>query len=386
VRRLSALAVPALLAIAAAFVSIDVVRDARVTDFFCFWTAARLVISGEDPYDPSVWTAATAGTVIDQSGRERSAPCPGRSGYPFTTSVALAPLGALPLGPAAVLWQALLIGGALCGIALVWRALGGEPSGAGLFAALVFASQPFAFTLITGQFGGLLLGLVGVTIALEASRPRLAGAVFALLALKPHVVALALLAFPLQWLRRGPRAALAGTGVVAVALFGLSLALRPAWPASWLGEIGGHRLEMTTGVPTIWSLAALLTGDARLGIVAIVTVAAVYTLALRGRRLAAVDVAAVALVGTLLISPYAGGHDQVLLAPAWGAVLATAPRLVAWRRLALLGALVLCASVLPWFIYMDALLNRPNDTASALVILATALVHAAALSTRPSRA
>ncbi|MGB2711339.1 MAG: hypothetical protein WBC33_07465, partial [Conexibacter sp.] len=109
VRRLSVLAVPALLGLAAAFASIDVVREPRLTDFFCFWTAARLMVGGEDPYDERVWAEATAGTIVDRSGRERSAPCPGRSGYPLTTSVALAPLGALPLAPAAVLWQALLI-------------------------------------------------------------------------------------------------------------------------------------------------------------------------------------------------------------------------------------------------------------------------------------
>src|SRR5687767_8549125 len=81
VRRLSVLAVPALLALAAAVASVDIVREPRLTDFFCFWTAARLVISGEDPYDESVWSAATAGTIVDRSGRERTSPCPGRSGY-----------------------------------------------------------------------------------------------------------------------------------------------------------------------------------------------------------------------------------------------------------------------------------------------------------------
>ncbi|HJW50143.1 MAG TPA: glycosyltransferase family 87 protein [Candidatus Limnocylindria bacterium] len=384
-RRLSVLAVPALLALAAAFVSIDIVREPRLTDFFCFWTAARLVISGEDPYDPNVWSEATSVTIIDRNGRERSAPCPGRSGYPLTTSVALAPFGALPLAPAATLWQALLIGGALCGTVLIWRALGYGPGGTGLFSTLVFASQPFAFTLITAQFGGLLLGLVGIALALEATRPRLAGAVFALLALKPHVVALALLALPLRWLSRGPRAAVVGAALVGVALLVVSLALRPSWPLSWLGELGGHRLGMTEGTPTVWSLASIATGDTRPGIVVIAALAAVYAFALRGRPIATVDVIAIALVGTLLISPYAGGHDQLLLAPAWGAVLAAAFALIDWRRMALLVAILLCASVLPWVLYADALLNRPNDAASGLVIIATALVHAASLATRPAR-
>ena len=385
-RRLSVLAVPALLALAAAVASIDIVREPRLTDFFCFWTAARLVISGEDPYDLNVWSDATAVTIVDRNGRERSAPCPGRSGYPLTTSVALAPFGALPLPVAATLWQALLIGGALCGTVLIWRAYSAGLGGTGLFSTLVFASQPFAFTLITAQFGGLLLGLVGIALALEATRPRLAGAVFALLALKPHVVALALLALPIRWLSRGPRAAVVGAALVAAALLAVSLALRPSWPLSWLGELGGHRLGMTEGVPTVWSLASIATGDARIGIVVIAAIAAAYAFAVRGRQLATVDVAALALVATLLVSPYAGGHDQLLLVPAWGAVLAAAFALFDWRRIALLVATLLCASVLPWILYADALINRPNDAASGLVVIATALVHAASLATRPSRA
>jgi hypothetical protein len=385
VRRLSVLAVPALLALAAALASVEVVREPRLTDFFCFWTAARLVIGGQDPYDERVWAEATAGTIVDRSGRERTSPCPGRTGYPLTTAAALAPLGALPLGTAATLWQALLIGGALCGTVLIWRALGTGAGGTGLFSTLVFASQPFAFTLITAQFGGLLLGLVGIALALEAPRPRLAGAAFALLALKPHVVALALAAVPLRWLWRGPRAALLGALLVTVALLVVSLALRPSWPASWVGELGGRRLGMTQGVPTVWSLATMATGDARLGIVVIAALGALYALAMRGRHLGTLDVAAVALVGTLLLSPYAGGHDQLLLAPAWGSVLAAALRLADRRRAALVAATLFCASLLPWVLYADALINRPNDAASGLVIIATALAHAASIATRPSR-
>jgi alpha-1,2-mannosyltransferase len=385
VRRLSVLAVPALLALAAAVASIEVVREPRLTDFFCFWTAARLVIAREDPYDPNVWAEATGGTIIDRIGRARSSPCPGRSGYPLTTSVALAPFGALPLAPAAALWQSLLIGGALCGTVLIWRAYSSAPGGTALFSMLVFASQPFAFTLITAQFGGLLLGLVGIALTLESTRPRLAGAVFSLLALKPHVVALALAALPIRWWSRGPRAAVVGAALVALALLALSLVLRPSWPLAWMGELGGHRLGMTAGVPTVWSLASIATGDARLGIAVIAALAAVYAQALRGRPLATVDVVAIALVGTLLISPYAGGHDQLLLAPAWGATLAAGFALADWRRVVLLVAVLLCASVLPWVLYVDALLSRPNDAASGLVIIATALVHAASLATRPSR-
>ena len=41
---------------------------------------------------------------------------------------------------------------------------------------------------------------------------------------------------------------------VAVALLTVSLALRPSWPVSWIGELGGRRLGMTEGVPTVYEV------------------------------------------------------------------------------------------------------------------------------------
>ncbi len=385
-RRASVIAVPALLAAIAAFASVDTVRTVRTTDFFCFWSGANLLVHGGDPFDPRVWEAATSGSAPDRSGRERSAPCPGRSGYPLTTSLVLAPLGALPLVPAAALWQMLLVLGTLAGVVMSWYALRAPWSGLPLFATLVFASQPFAFTLVTAQFGGLLLALTGATIALEKSRPRVAGVALALLGLKPHVVVLALVAVPVRWLWRGQYAAVAGAVALGAALLLVSLVLRPTWPVAWLAELGGQRLGMTLGVPTVWSLASVLTGDARFGIVAVAVPVAVYAAALRGRRIPAVDLVAVALVASLLISPYAGGHDQLLLAPAWGTILAVALDTSGWVRAALTYAAVLCASLLPWLLYADALLNRPDDTFSALVVIVTACAHASALAIRSARA
>jgi hypothetical protein len=143
---------------------------------------------------------------------------------------------------------------------------------------------------------------------------------------------------------------------------------------------------MTLGVPTVWSLASVLTGDARFGMVAVAVPAAFYAAALRGRRIPTVDLVAMALVGSLLLSPYAGGHDQLLLAPAWGTILAVALDTSGWVRAALSSAAVLCASLLPWLLYADALTNRPDDTFSALVVIVTACAHAAALAIRSARA
>lgn len=377
--------VPLVLAVVAAFASIDTVRTARTTDFFCFWSAANLVVTGGDPFDPRIWEIATSGSAFDRYGRERTAPCPGRSGYPLTTSIALAPLGALPLVAAAAIWQMLLIVGTLIGVLLWWRHLDAPWSGIPLFATLVFASQPFAFTLITAQFGGLLLGVAGLVAGLEMSRPRAAGAALALLGLKPHVVAFTLIAMPIRWLARGPRSAVVTAGTLGAGLLLISLVLRPTWPIAWLGELGGQRLGMTLGVPTIWSLASVLTGDARFGVVPVALSSALYWLALRGRRLGTVDLVAVSLVATLLVSPYAGGHDQLLLAPAWGTILAAGLGAAGWIRGAFLVTVVACASALPWILYADAVLNRPDDTFGALVVIATAIAHAASITVRSMR-
>src|SRR5438132_10769021 len=123
------------------------------TDFHCLWTAARMLIDGGDPYDETAWSAAIGGPFVDPAGLLRSAPCPGRFGYPLTTALAFVPLAALPEGLAAYLWEALLILTTVVGAILLWRAVDGPPRALATFLIVIIASEPFWLTTTTAQFG-----------------------------------------------------------------------------------------------------------------------------------------------------------------------------------------------------------------------------------------
>src|SRR5207248_999774 len=229
----------ALAAVAAACVGLARV-DATysLTDFHCFWNSGRFVIDGADPYDTTRWTAATAGLFPDGNGGFRTATCPSRFAYPLWTAMAFAPLGLLPEGVAAALWAALLLVGAIGGLVLVWRAAGGPPGSLPTYVLVVASSQPFWFTIITLQLGGVLLGLLGVlTAASRLGRPVPAGLALAALAVKPHVTWAVLPAVAVRAVRRREWRLL--TGATGLAAFGtaLSLAIAPSWPASWLGDV-----------------------------------------------------------------------------------------------------------------------------------------------------
>src|SRR5204862_6610422 len=88
----------------------------QVTDFHCFWTAARMVLDGADPYDPTRWAMAIGGPFADVGGVLRSAPCPGAFGYSLSTAVAFVPLAALPESVAAAVWAIVLVGATAVGV------------------------------------------------------------------------------------------------------------------------------------------------------------------------------------------------------------------------------------------------------------------------------
>ena len=355
----------------------------QVTDFHCFWTAARMVLDGADPYDPARWAIAVGGPFADGSGGVRPAPCPGAFGYPLSTAIVFLPLAALGEPIAAAVWAVVLVAGAAMGVALIWSAAGGQRQGLALFAVIVGSSQPLWLTTINAQFGGLLLGLIGlVAIAARGARERLGGVALAALTLKPHVVSLVLAEAVLRAIRERRVVPLALAGTITTGLVLAALIAQPTWPGSWATELLGTRREMLPRQATAWSLAADTLGDARLGAVFIVVVAAAAAFALRRARLSAVDRVGLAVCGSLLITPYAGSHDQLLLALPWAMILASAIELRSSTGRALLAGLILCSSLLPWTLYAYALRARPDEATAWLVTAATTLLLAVAIRVR----
>jgi len=347
----------------------------ETTDFRCFWTGAAFVATGRDPYDVAEWTRATSGVALDVFGRIRPGNCPGSYAYPLTTAIAMLPLGVLPLHVAAVIWELMIFATAVAGAALLARAASLSRYLSLALVVLVLMSQPFEQTVMSAQFGGLSLFAVGL-LASQKVGPRRAGVGLIFAAMKPHVIHFVPLVRA-----RGERAR---TIVVAVAPIGalllVSLALRPAWPISWIAELIGQRRDMFGASVSLWTLASVaqspLLGPA-------LVVAAIVPLALAGRRardLDLLDAIAVVALAWLIVVPYGLTSDQPApLAVAWVAILRRA--VTPSTSTAHVVALFVVGGILPWVLYgvrFDVLAYNGLEVTGALVPPATAIVLAAA--------
>jgi hypothetical protein len=167
--------------------------------------------------------------------------------------------------------------------------------------------------------------------------------------------------------RRRWRAFAAAAGAVAV-LVAVSLALRPTWPLEWLALLTGPAAPgrganligvlATFGVDRAWALLAIV----------LVLAAAAGVLAMSPR--APIDVVAVGACASLLVTPYSGSHDHLVLAAAWARTLGVGMRSPPVTKALLLGALVLVVSLLPWVLYAYALSSRPDEALNGFVPLA----------------
>lgn len=352
----------------------------ETTDFRCFWTGAAFVLSGRDPYDLGEWTRATYSVGLDAFGRIRASNCFGTYPYPLTTAIAMLPLGILPLGIAAVIWELLIFAGAVVGAALLARAAALSRSLGVMLVVIVLVSQPFEQTVMSAQFGGLSLLAVGLLAAPKLRSGR-AGIAVVLAAMKPHVIPLVPLVRA-----RGERVGAIVAALVPLALLALvSIALQPTWPMGWLAELGGQRRDMLGMEVSLWTLAAVA-GMPALGPVLVAAgILPIVVAARRARDLHILDVIAVVALGWLLLIPYGLTSSHLApLAAAWVAIMRRAVSPTTSGPLIV--ALFAVAGVLPWVMYLvrfDVLAYYGLEVTSALVPLATAAVLAGALARSP---
>jgi hypothetical protein len=358
---------PAVLLIAAALLSIDVVAEAYLTDFHFFWLGARILAQGGDPYDTATWDAAVRTSFAEFDAALRP-PFPGLFRYPLWTAVMFLPLAALPLRAATAVWQLLLVTGAVAGATLALRAAGARTRTLPLFLTLVLASQPFVFTVMVAQFGGVML-LAAAAYAVASARQLAAGLALVAFAVKPHITVVLIPLSLFDLVARRQWRAVGAAGVAAAVLVGASLALHPTWPLEWMrdltvtgaAQLNGANLAgvlTTFGLDRVWALIAI----------PVVLLVAVGLLATSPRL--PIDVIAVGACASLILTPYSGSHDHMLLAPAWARTLAIGLRSPPRWAAALVGGLVLVASLLPWALYAFALRARPDEALNGFVPLA----------------
>lgn len=345
------------------------VRDAELSDFRCFYEAARLVSQGSDPYDRATWIAAT------RQDPTRLPPCPETFAYPLWTPIAMTPLAVLPEPAALALWEVVLIGCTLGGVALLsrtWRMVGGPR----LLLLLVLGSQPLFSAIANAQLGPVVfIGLATIAFALERGRARSAAAGWILLLIKPNIVVLALAALPL--LARSRRFA-GHVAIDAAVITAVSLAFVPTWPVDVVREILGQRLLADPDLGTLSALALVAGLPSSVGIVASVVAVGAFVAALPHRRLRPRELVAALAVASFLITPYARPHDTVALAVCWAAALAVAGVVTAAARRVIVASVIGTAFVLPWTVTLASLFGAPLAL-HVVTILATAALTAVAL-------
>jgi len=294
-------------------------------DFSDFWTAARVIMLRESPYDMS----ETSDYVIVQ----QSAGQLGDAFHsPAFTTLVFLPLAWLPLPWAVVLWltamQVLLV----ASVALILGTFRPQPSRRYLFSCIVLALV-FRYTFVSfmvGQKAALMLFLLVASVwAIRSGRNRLAGVLIAVSLIKPQVVFLAspvLLLGPPPWRNQADRAAfrerLIGFCTALVILMAVTLALRPSWPIEWIGRAGGDFLadpSIDKAMPSLRGAMAVFLSE---GVPQYLLVAAAAPFLLwlgwrwwtsDGKPYQESFLLSLAIAGNLITAPYTREYDYVLL-------------------------------------------------------------------------
>jgi hypothetical protein len=200
-----------------------------VTDFTYYWFAAHRFLSGSNPY-----------VLEPVHGLMMQAP-------PWILAV-IAPLGALPLKTAEIVWLVISLAARSLSLAWLWRIYAGDrrkPSWAGW---IIFAFVPVFMEFVLGQMDmAMLLGIAGF-LRYERARPFCAGMFLFLTAFKPQIAFLIWPALVLCTLFLGKWKPLAGfLSAVSAATLAV-VAIRPGvFLDYWQGYQANHKAFYVTG-------------------------------------------------------------------------------------------------------------------------------------------
>jgi len=290
--------------------------DCKNADFIAYWLAGKMIIAGENPYSPDQWLAAVKS--IGSAWTLNSSFV-----YPLTTAMLFAPLGLLSPSEAYFLWILLTQSFLLASMALLIFPAGNVRYLCLLPSALagLILFRPTLLILQNGQISGLLLLVIcGVVYLWEKGRYRLGGVFLSLLTCKPNIGVPVIMILSLWLLCKRRQATVVACLSGVAGLTALAMLYNPYW----LGEfIQSSRLLLSgflKQTPTLPGYAAQLVG--RGGIMPILlgwsagtVIAAACGVFLRRRHCDIDSRSAInlAIVFTLLLTPYAWPYDQLLL-------------------------------------------------------------------------
>lgn len=223
--RLSRVVVGAILTVFLGYVlvarSADIRSQVAVRDSIAYWTAGRLLLDHQNPYDKNVILE-----LERQQGYQGDRPLVLRT--PPWSLFMIVPLGFLAPLWAWLLWLTVCVACLLLGMQLCWKLYGSRNAvPQNLFSLVGYTFAPVPACLVAGQMGlVLMLGLV-LFLWWEAKHPFAAGAALILPFAKPHLLSLFWFAFLFWMILRRKREVALGFTVTFTAAVALALFLDP---------------------------------------------------------------------------------------------------------------------------------------------------------------
>jgi hypothetical protein len=302
------------------------------TDFISFWTTGRMLHLGADPYDGAAHIAAQRAFFASQKGYTAFFYPP--SFLPFCW-----PLGYLGYFPALAAWLAATAGIFVTAVRAWWREAGIPMP---LWLAML-ASPAVGLVVTHGQTSFLVAGVLGLGMWLVPSRPLLAGVLLGLATIKPQfgVLIPMILILTGQWRVFGA-AAVAAVGLATLSswTFGSHL-----W-AEWIAASGRAEAAMAQGAVGYGKMMSTFAALKLLGAPTVVAYALQGAVSLTVAILLAMAawrsrwshaLAATALAGAPLVTPFVLDYDLVLLAfpMLWLTGLGLRSGFADWEKLAI---------------------------------------------------
>ena len=337
-------------------------RDLQETDFAVFASASRILASGSHCLYCLSTQRAFASAYL-------SATLP-ITWNPFVNpplaAWILQPLAGLPPTAALAIFVSVALGCVIASALLIYRRLLNRishPKAVVLTVAAV-ASLPGAWGIAIGQWTSIILLPLTVAVIWLHQRERsfATGMLLATALVKPQLVLLV----PVAVLATRQWRVLAGFSAGACVWIATSFLILGASASDWLTFVGRVQDVVAVqmlGIPGGFAWLTGRPGAALIGFMVLVPVAIVGTLYL-GRRLRnPAGIVALAVVGSLLLSPHINGDDFILCAPA----------LALWGRRQPLAALIAALSLSLAFL-LDVAVEAPSGAHVETLVVAGILI------------
>lgn len=319
-------------------------------DFYPHWVGGRTVWNGQTPYTPETTRQIQMGMFNAELPPDADQQ---NFAYPAYTSIALAPVIALPASLSVALWMSIGLLSVMVS-PLIWLAiLGWRPKP--LLVALLILGLTFAFhypmdAYILGQFSPIILLGISLGILLfTLGKDTAAGIAFALATIPPTVGApIALLILGIYVLR-GRWRGLAAFIVTVGALVLISILRIGWWIPDWLNVVRAY----ASYAPPVWPpnfLPLIIRIPFVIGLLGITAVSFQRSVFRSQQNASLLTWYSVAIIAVLILIPQTGYYYLVLLIPVIVMLLQQAEKLPrTWRWGVYLA--IIAAVLSPWLYF-----------------------------------